>query len=423
MIKQLFHNKVATNAGWIIIGKIIQMIINLVVGLITARYLGPSNYGLINYAGAYTAFFSSFCTLGINSVIVKEFVDRPDKCGEIIGTTLGLRAVSSLLSALTIIGISLVADSGETITIIVVVLSSVGVLFQIFDTFNYWFQSKLQSKITAIVTLIAYSITATYKVILLILKKPVTYFAFATSVDYIFIAILLFICYKKYKNDKLSFSFQYGKELLKKSCHFILPGLMVAIYGQTDKLMLKHMISDTEIGYYATAVSLCNMWCFILSAIIDSLYPPIMESFKTDKTEFDRKNKLLYAIVFYLSVFVSALFTILGRFIVELLYGQAYLGAVAPLRVITWYTAFSYLGMARNAWIVCMNKQKYLKYLYISAAAINVVLNLIFIPTLGATGAAIASLVAQIATTFVVPFFMKDLRENSLLMVQAILFK
>lgn len=423
MIKQLFHNKVATNAGWLIIGKIIQMIINLVVGLITARYLGPSNYGLINYAGAYTAFFSSFCTLGINSVIVKEFVDRPDKSGEIIGTTLGLRAVSSLLSALTIIGISLVADSGETITIIVVVLSSVGVLFQIFDTFNYWFQSKLQSKITAIVTLIAYTITAAYKVILLILKKPVTYFAFATSVDYIFIAILLFICYKKYKNDKLSFSFQYGKELLKKSCHFILPGLMVAIYGQTDKLMLKHMISDTEIGYYATAVSLCNMWCFILSAIIDSLYPPIMESFKTDKTEFDRKNKLLYAIVFYLSIFVSTLFTILGRFIVELLYGQAYLGAVAPLRVITWYTAFSYLGMARNAWIVCMNKQKYLKYLYISAAAVNVVLNLIFIPTLGATGAAIASLVAQIATTFVVPFFMKDLRENSLLMVQSIIFK
>ena len=423
MFKTLLHSKVTKNAGWLIGGKIIQMVINLIVGLITARYLGPSNYGLINYAGAYTAFFSSFCTLGINSVIVKEFVDNPDKTGEIIGTTLGMRAVSSFLSALAIIGISFFADAGEPTTILVVALSTIGMVFQIFDTFNYWFQSRLQSKTTAIVTLIAYVATSIYKVVLLVLKKPVTYFAFSTSVDYICIAVLLLISYKKYKGTKLSFSKDYGKELLKKSAHFILPGLMVAIYGQTDKIMLKHMISDTEIGYYSTAVSLCNMWCFVLAAIIDSLYPPIMEAFKTDREEFDRKNKILYAIVFYLSVFVSVIFTIFGSFIVNLLYGKEYAGAVAPLRVITWYTAFSYLGVARNAWIVCLNKQKYLKHLYLSAAIANVGLNVLFIPMWGATGAAVASLSAQIITTFVVPFFMKELSENSVMMLQAVFLK
>lgn len=423
MFKTLLHSKVTKNAGWLIGGKVIQMVINLIVGLITARYLGPSNYGLINYAGAYTAFFSSFCTLGINSVIVKEFVDNPDKTGEIIGTTLGMRAVSSFLSALAIIGISFFADAGEPTTILVVALSTIGMVFQIFDTFNYWFQSRLQSKTTAIVTLIAYVATSIYKVVLLVLKKPVTYFAFSTSVDYICIAVLLLISYKKYKGAKFSFSKDYGKELLKKSAHFILPGLMVAIYGQTDKIMLKHMISDTEIGYYSTAVSLCNMWCFVLAAIIDSLYPPIMEAFKTDREEFDRKNKILYAIVFYLSVFVSVIFTIFGSFIVNLLYGKEYAGAVAPLRVITWYTAFSYLGVARNAWIVCLDKQKYLKYLYLSAAIANVGLNVLFIPMWGATGAAVASLSAQIITTFVVPFFMKDLRKNSVMMLQAVFLK
>ena len=70
-----------------------------------------------------------------------------------------------------------------------------------------------------------------------------------------------------------------------------------------------------------------------------------------------------------------------------------------------------------------MDKQKYLKYLYLASAIVNVGLNFVFIPILGATGAAIASLISQISTVFIVPFFMKDLRENSLLMVQAILFK
>lgn len=121
-----------------------------VVGIFAARYLGPSNYGLINYAAAYAAFFASLCTLGINSVIVKNFVDHPDQQGETIGTTLLLRAISSLLSALAIIGIVSVVDRGERLTIVVVALYSIGLIFQVFDTLNYWFQARLQSKYSAI---------------------------------------------------------------------------------------------------------------------------------------------------------------------------------------------------------------------------------------------------------------------------------
>lgn len=421
-IRLLLHNRVVKNAGWIMSGRIIQMLINLVVGLITARYLGPSNYGLINYAAAYTAFFASVCTLGINSVIVRELVEAPDEAGKIIGTSLGLRAVSSLLSMMTIIGISFVVDAGETTTQLVVALSSISVVFQIFEIFNYWFQSKLQSKITTVATLAAYAITAVYKIILLIMQRPVEYFALATSVDYIILAVILFGCYRHYGGGGLAFSKTYATSLLGKSYHFILPGLMVAIYGQTDKIMLKHMISEAELGYYSTAASLCNCWCFVLSAIISSMYPVIIEAFKNSKEDFDRKNKMLYAIVFYTSACVSLMLTLFGRFAISLLYGEAYIPAANPLKIITWYTAFSYLGVARDVWIVCMEKQKYLKYIYLSAAVVNVILNMAFIPLWGASGAAVASLAAQMAT-IVVPFFIKDMRENSVLMVKAILFR
>lgn len=422
-IKLLLHNRVVKNAGWIMGGKITQMLISLVVGRITARYLGPSNYGLINYAAAYTAFFASICTLGINSVIVKEFVEAPDEEGAIIGTALVLRALSSVFSAITIIGISLVVDAGETTTQLVVALSSIGIIFQIFETFNYWFQAKLQSKITAVATLLAYVITSIYKIVLRIKQSSVIYFAFATSVDYICLAIILFICYKYYGGGRLVFSRQRATSLLKKSYHFILPGLMVAIYGQTDKIMLKHMISDAEIGYYSTAAAICNMWCFVLNAIIDSMYPPIMEAYKNDRDGFEKKNKLLYVLVFYVSVAASLVFTVFGGIVVQMLYGQEYMPAVAPLRVITWYTAFSYLGVARNAWIVCKERQKYLKYIYCSAAISNVILNWVLIPVWGATGAALASLIAQVITTFVVPFFINGMRENSILMLKAIVFR
>lgn len=423
-LKRLLNNSQLKNAGWLIGGRVAQMAISFIVSILTARYLGPSNYGLINYAAAYIAFFTAFCTLGINSILVKEFVDRPEDSGKTIGTTLVLRAVSSLLSAFTIIIIVCFVDAGEPTTIAVVALCSIGVVFHIFDTFNFWFQAQLKSKITAIVTFCAYIITAIYRVILLVMGKSVIWFAFAGSVDYICIALFLFIAYKKHGGKKLKFSWEYSKALLGRSYHFILSGLMVAVYGYTDKIMLKHMLGESEVGLYAIATTLCTMWCFVLSAIIDSMYPAIMEAYnKKDEALFERKNRQLYAIVFYVSVFVSVMFQIFAPLIIKILYGEAYMGSVNPLRIITWYTAFSYLGVARNAWVVCKDCQKYLKYIYFLAAISNIGLNFILIPVWGASGAAVASLLAQVLTSIVLPLFIKPLRQNSILMLEAIVFK
>ena len=419
----ILSNRAVKNAGWLIGGKIIQMLVNFAVGILTARFLGPSNMGIIGYAGAYTAFFMSLCNLGINSVLVKEFVDNPENEGTTIGTTLFLRIISSTLSALVIICIVCFINANEPVTIAVVALSSIGLLFNVFETFNYWFQAHLLSKFTAIAVLCGYLITSIYKIILLFLGAKVTFFALATSLDYICVAIFIVIAYYKCGGKKLKVSLYHGKEILSKSKHFILPSLMVSIYGQTDKIMLKQMINEAEVGYYSTAVSICSVWCFVLTAIIDSVYPSIMRANGKDEELFKLRNKQLYAFVFYCSLTVSIIFQIIAPFAIKFLYGNAYIGAINPLRIITWYTAFSYLGVARNAWIVAKNKQKYLTKLYALAAICNVVLNFILIPRFGANGAAVASLSAQLLTSIIIPFFIKPLRENSILMLEGIILK
>lgn len=422
-ILNLLKSKVTQNVGWIIGGRVYQMALAFVVGLLTARYLGPSNYGLINYAATYTTFFASFCTLGINSVIIKNFVDHPDEDGEAIGSAIVLRTVSSFLSVIMMLCITFIADKGEKTIHLVIFLCSIGVIFQVMDTLNYWFQSKLQSKYVALATVISYTVVSAYKVWLLVTGKSVEWFAVSTSLDYFVIAVFLLIVYKKQKGPKFSFSMKKAKELFGSSYHFILSGLMISIYGSTDKFMLKQMLDEAEVGYYSTAVTICNTWVFVLAAIVDSLYPVILESFEKDKDLFERKNKQLYAIVFYVSITVSFLLTLLAKPAVQLLYGAEYLPAVMPLRIITWYTAFSYLGVARNAWIVCYNKQNYLKYLYVASAIINVALNALIIPWLGASGAAIASLITQISTILIFPVLIKDLRPNVKLMIEAVCFK
>lgn len=423
MIKKLLKSKVAKNASWLIAGRIVQMVLSFFVGLLTARYLGPSNYGLISYAGTYTTFFASLCTLGINSIIVKNFIDYPEEEGTTLCTAIILRAVSSVASLIAIMGISFVADKGEPVTQIIVFLCAIGMVFQIFDTFNYWFQAKLQSKYSAIATLVAYVSVSAYRIILLVFKKDVQWFALASSIDYMVLACFLAIAYKKNDGPKFRFSWEKSKQLLKESYNFILSGLMVSIYGSTDRFMLKQMVNEESVGYYATALTLCNMWVFVLSAIIDSVTPTIMQAHGTNIETYKQRNRQLYSIVFYVSAFVSACFMLFGKVAICILYGEAYIGAAMPLSIITWYTAFSYLGVARNAWIVCEHKQLYLKYLYLGAAITNVALNAVLIPRWGASGAAMASLLTQVSTILVFPALIKDLRPNVKLMIDAVFLK
>ena len=117
---------------------------------------------------------------------------------------------------------------------------------------------------------------------------------------------------------------------------------------------------------------------------------------------------------------MSLVICLLAKPIVGILYGADYAGAIAPLQIVVWYTAFSYLGVARNAWMVCENRQKYLKYLYFCAALINILLNALLIPNFGAAGAAAASLLTQISTTFILPLLIRPLRNNARLMLEAV---
>ena len=82
------------NAAWIIGCRILQSLLQLVVGMLSARYLGPSNYGLISYAASVVAFVVPVMQLGMRSTLVQEYVVSPEREGQIMGTSLGLSLLS-----------------------------------------------------------------------------------------------------------------------------------------------------------------------------------------------------------------------------------------------------------------------------------------------------------------------------------------
>lgn len=412
--------KVFNNATWIIGLQIARSLVGVIISMITARYLGPSNFGLINYASSVIAFFTPIVTLGLNGILVHEIVNFPNKEGEILGTAITMSFISAIFCILGIISFTSIINRGEKETIIVCALCSISLFFQSAELIIYWFQAKLLSKYSSIASLIAYGAVSLYKIYLLVTQKSIRWFAVSSAFDYMIISALLIILYYRLSDHKLSFSWDTAKKMFSKSKYYIVANMTVIIFSETDKIMLKLMIGDTVTGYYSAAVKCALMTSFIFSAIIDSFRPIIFDS-KVNNTESYELNLMrLYGIIIYLSLVQSICITFFSNLVINILYGAEYGPAVNVLRIIVWYTTFSYLGAVRNIWILAEQKQKYLLILNIAGAFANILLNLIFIPFMGIMGAALASLITQIYTNVVMGFILKPIRRNNKIMLKAL---
>ena len=416
----IFKNKIIKNASWIIVCRIVQSVVALFIGMITARYLGPSDYGLLNYASSVIAFVVPLAQLGLSNILVDEIVSHPEREGQTLGTALVMSVVSGLFCVLGCISFVYLLNPQEQDTLIVCSLYGISLIFQMTEMIQYWYQAKLLSKYTAVVSLAAYAIVSVYRIFLLISQKNIYWFALAYSVDYFLISATLIFLYGKIGNQKLSFSLSLVKKLFSRSKYYIVSSMMVTIFSQTDKIMIKSMLGNAETGYYSTAIACAGMASFVFVAIIDSFRPVIFASKKTDREKYEGNVTLLYAVIIYMGLAQSVVMTLFARIIIMILYGEAYLNAIPLLQIITWYSAFAYMGSVRNIWMLAEEKQKYLWIINLSGAVLNVVGNFALIPVFGAAGAAIASVMTQFFTNFLLCFLIRPIRPAFRLICRAV---
>ena len=111
-----------------------------------------------------------------------------------------------------------------------------------------------------------------------------------------------------------------------------------------------------------------------------------------------------------LSLAVSVGMMLLGKVAILIMYGRDYLEATAPLSILIWSTGFAMLGTARGIWLVTEGYNRYSKNMVIMGAILNFLLNSLFIPKWGITGAAITTLISQVFVSLIAPLLYKDTR-------------
>ncbi len=408
-------NLFVINFNWLFFDKLLRIFGGVFVGIWVARYLGPHDFGIINYSMAFISFFIFLPNLGLDQILIREIAKYPADVNQLLGTAFILKLAGALAAFILILILSYFLFPEKKITQIVILLLATAYIFQSFDVIDFYYQANILSKNVVIARDSAFIITSAIKIILILNKCSVIYFALCLLIDVTLSSLFLVLVYehKVHRIRKWNFNKKLASKLLRYSWPLMFSVLLISIHTNIDQIMINNYLSKEEVGIYAAAVKLSGFWLFVPTIIVSTLFPYFVKLKSTNPKNYESKLLQLYSIMFWMGTCMGVVIFFLGDDIVVLLYGEPYRDAFKALVCNIWSGIFISQAIARGIWLVSENLQKYRLYNNLIAVGVNIVGNLILIPLLGITGAAISTLLTQALATWLFSFLWKPLRKST----------
>ena len=214
ILQKVLKSKFVGNTSWLLFQNIYSMMLSLVIGALSARYLGPSNYGLIGYGASLVSLFTSVSQLGLNGVLMNELLTRPEEKGKTLGTALVMRLTASLVSFFCVLIFIGIIEPGNKVLMVVTALQAFAILCNTYELLNEWFLSELKSKVYVIAASIGSTVVGGWRILLLFLGASVQWFAASTTIQALVCGGIVFLVFWKEKQFRLQASFSRAKEFI-----------------------------------------------------------------------------------------------------------------------------------------------------------------------------------------------------------------
>jgi len=418
----LTKNKLFKNISWLFFDKIIRILGGLIIGIWVARYLGPEQFGILNYGMAFVAMFSFLPNLGLAQIVVRDVTKYPEKTNKILGSSLILKLLGSSLAIALIVLIVLSLNKTDTLVKYIIILFSIGFIFQAFDVIDFFYQSQILSKYVVFSRNITFIIVTGIKIFLILHEYDLIWFVITATFGFFLDALFLIIAYTKTHKFILNWSFDKDTafELMKNSWPLMLSVFLISIHTKVDQLMIGHYMNNKEVGLYSAAVKLSESWYFIPGILVSTLMPYFVKLKEENYSRYLSRLTQLYSLMFWMGAFAGLFVLFFGKDVIILLFGEPYKKAFLALVYNVWNGIFISQAIARGIWMISQNLQFYRLLNNILAVPTNILLNVILIQKYGITGAALASLLSISISTWGYSFLFKPLRHSTMAMVKSV---
>lgn len=357
-------------------------IVTVITTAIIARDLGPEKYGYYTIIFVYLTFVAVLTDLGLQTITVRESARYDERASAIVGTFCWIKIFLCLIIFSASIIILFLSDIHKVIkTGFVIALA--GQFFVALSSIpNTIFQSKLKIKYTAISEIIGQSVFLASVIIVFfipllddnlfsyiivgVVSSGITFFVgmyFATKIQKIFLNF-----------DKTTY-----KTLISETLPLSLIIILSQLHFRGDSFLLSLLKPERDMGIYGLSFKFFEA-SLIIPIIISTVVLPLMSKQSTNEKINEIASKF-FNILLLLGLFVCLFIFFFSSDVIRLIGGLGFEDAAIPTQILGLAILFGYLNNLFVNIIIVKNLQRNIVVVSIVGVSINLVLNLLFIPS------------------------------------------
>jgi len=381
----------------------ILQISNYVFPIITLPYvvrvLGPEKYGLVNFAGAFCAYFITLSDYGFNlsaTRLVSLNRNEQIELDKIFSSVLVVKILLGLLSFGIVLMLILFVELFKTDALLYLI-SFASIISSILFP-GWFFQGLEKMKIIPVINILP----KIFGVILifLLINEPSDYLNFViinSSVQVCIGAAGLIVALKSFRVHfyvpnlkEIKFQFRDGLQLFKST-------LAINLYTNSNTFLLGLLTNNEIVGYYSAADKIRIFFQSLLTPVSQSVFPFVNYLMKESKEKLINFNKMLLKFQAIIGLAISMSIFIWADWITVFVLGKEYLDSVLILKIIGWLPFVIALSNIYGIQLMLpLGFDKQFFKVVATAAIINLCLIILLVPQYQAVGIAIATLVAEI---------------------------
>lgn len=422
MGKGQIRRKILANAGWLGSERIVRSATALFVVVWIARYLGPEQFGLLNYAQSLAYAVYPIATFGLTGVLVKDLVQSPQNRDVWQSAALFIRLLTG--SAAFILSLVLAASVGDMHLVLLVGIIALAFLLTPADGLDAEFQARMNNQPIVILKLLVFAGSTAFKVLAIVLGAGVYWFAGIMTLEVAMIAFgslaLLSRLYGMwaFRLDRLAL-----KEMVIQGLPMMCLALLGGIYVRIDQILLGMLGSYEMVGEYAAAWKLVEAGTYVPNILLASLAPVLATQYAESVALYQRRYAEGFRFVFWL-VLSGCLFVFLvSPWLIDLLFSHRYLQAVPILRVLVWSVLLTVFNLFSMQWAINHRKGRIVWEMTAVGLLFCVALCFILVPSYGGLGAATAIVLSQVIGYLGYGWCREDGREILKIQFKALAFR
>jgi len=404
---------------FIFVMSVAMNIIGYLMRIFLARSLAPADYGLIYAAISLLGLLNIFRNLGFSDTLRKkipEYMVNKDyvkiKSSIVLSFIIEFVYMFIIFSIVFIFAGRLSEGLFESIRgVEVLVLLALSGLISVFNgIIQSAFQGLRKVRIYTSIDFLTYLLRFIFIIAFIsfgVLALPYAYLLTAIIIT----ATSFFIFRYKFPfitRAKTMLTRKFSKEILYFSTPLMIGYVASSVVLNVDTVLISTFRTLKEVALYQVAQPLANLLLLVASTVTVVLMPVISELWTKNRRETVKEMLgLLTKAVFILVIPLALIMIAFPENVIGMLFGETYLGASFALQLLSLSSIILTMYYILSSSIIGIGKPLLGTKIAFVIMAVNVVFNIILIPIIGITGAALSLIASILAGFSLITYFVK----------------